>query len=498
MAGEPVRVRVTRSGRPVSKVEVRINSPQIDAIAEVKERSATVRSSPSVLGQVLTTIYKGDRVFVLKRGEDGWCRVVATSGLEGWSTCSFLETRSTASLGFTDQDGVFESSLASAAPVPLDIAAFYRSTPLAGALVAVTPYAFDRKEEVAPGITYRERRFVRGQQGPFTMQILEVDPKHPKIDVVAVRARDAAVGRETMSSLAARYGATAAINGGYFVVLGPYAGASAGVYLWNGQVLGSGGRRSSLLLCKERKGVEQIDIDVVDFRGRYTAQSGTQRAMDGLNRPMKDGELVAFTGAMGKSTRTEAGTLEAVLEPDGTVRELVETGNAAIPEGGHVLAGKGAAADWIRANLRMGSKGTLDLGLVPSKPKACEATDIVGGGPRLVEKGKVAQAAENLAHEKTRHPRTAVASTKSGKLLFVTVDGRQSSSIGMTIAELAAELVALGAVEAVNLDGGGSTAMVVQGRVRNSPSDGSERPVSDGLLIFSDPKGEQPRPLRPR
>ena len=57
----------------------------------------------------------------------------------------------------------------------------------------------------------------------------------------------------------------------------------------------------------------------------------------------------------------------------------------------------------------------------------------------------------------------------------------------MTLRELAAELIGMGAVEAMNLDGGGSTTMVVSGAVRNSPSDGKERPVSDAILIFSVP-----------
>jgi exopolysaccharide biosynthesis protein len=66
------------------------------------------------------------------------------------------------------------------------------------------------------------------------------------------------------------------------------------------------------------------------------------------------------------------------------------------------------------------------------------------------------------------------------------VDGRQPElSVGMTLAELASLLIELGAVEAVNMDGGGSTAMVIRGRVVNSPSDLSgERAVGDALLVF--------------
>jgi exopolysaccharide biosynthesis protein len=73
-----------------------------------------------------------------------------------------------------------------------------------------------------------------------------------------------------------------------------------------------------------------------------------------------------------------------------------------------------------------------------------------------------------------------------GRVLLVTVDGRQPElSVGMTIAELAALLIELGAVEAANMDGGGSTTMAVRGKVVNSPSDlTGERAVGDALLVF--------------
>ncbi len=86
-----------------------------------------------------------------------------------------------------------------------------------------------------------------------------------------------------------------------------------------------------------------------------------------------------------------------------------------------------------------------------------------------------------------RHPRTAVGVRADGRILLVTVDGRQpEKSVGMTIAELTALLIELGAVEAINMDGGGSTTMVIDGKVVNSPSDlTGERPVGDALLVFA-------------
>jgi exopolysaccharide biosynthesis protein len=84
-----------------------------------------------------------------------------------------------------------------------------------------------------------------------------------------------------------------------------------------------------------------------------------------------------------------------------------------------------------------------------------------------------------------RHPRTAIAALGDRRALLAVVDGRQPAlSVGMTLDELARLLIEFGATEAINLDGGGSTTMVVQGQIVNNPSDVSgERPVSDAILV---------------
>ena len=86
----------------------------------------------------------------------------------------------------------------------------------------------------------------------------------------------------------------------------------------------------------------------------------------------------------------------------------------------------------------------------------------------------------------SRAPRTALGITKDKKLLLVTVNGRQPGiSVGVTLTELAEIMIDLGAVDAMNLDGGGSTTMVIRNQVLNLPSDGIERPVSNGIMIIN-------------
>lgn len=86
-----------------------------------------------------------------------------------------------------------------------------------------------------------------------------------------------------------------------------------------------------------------------------------------------------------------------------------------------------------------------------------------------------------------RNPRTVVGTTGTGRILVVTVDGRQPTSVGTTIAETAAVVSSLGLREAVNLDGGGSTTMSVRGELVNQLSSTPERPVADALVYVDEP-----------
>ena len=115
--------------------------------------------------------------------------------------------------------------------------------------------------------------------------------------------------------------------------------------------------------------------------------------------------------------------------------------------------------------------------------------DAVAGVSLLLRNGRVEltwqQEKAGRSFAESRHPRTAVAKLKDGKLLLVTVDGRQPGvSVGVTLQELADYLLSIGAVDAMNLDGGGSTAMVLDGKLVNTPSDtNGERKIGDALIV---------------
>jgi exopolysaccharide biosynthesis protein len=121
-------------------------------------------------------------------------------------------------------------------------------------------------------------------------------------------------------------------------------------------------------------------------------------------------------------------------------------------------------------------------------PAANEASIVVGGGPLILEAGKVnvRSKEECIARDIAigRAPRTAIGLKQDGTVLVLVVDGRSTNSKGLTLQELATYFLRLGARDAVNLDGGGSSVMVINGEIVNKPSDGRERPVSMGLGLF--------------
>ena len=80
-----------------------------------------------------------------------------------------------------------------------------------------------------------------------------------------------------------------------------------------------------------------------------------------------------------------------------------------------------------------------------------------------------------------RHPRSIVGRTAGGSIVFLTIDGRRPTSVGATLTEASAVAASVGLRDAINLDGGGSTTLVLRGKVINRVSGSSERPVSDAL-----------------
>ena len=354
-----------------------------------------------------------------------------------------------------------------------------------------------KSEILAPGIEHIQ--ITRGYKsdkevtGPWFINMLRIDLTKARLRMV--HAMDEAVGLETVSSIATRYGALAAVNSGYFRTTGTYRGDSVGVEVMNGKLLSESNNNRAAVGLIEMNGTQQVIFGHVKFAGRIIVGRGLNHEINGLNRPRAENELIIFTPEFHRTTLTDPNGLEIIVR-SGRVTELRdEKGGAQIPPDGYVISAAGTARQWLLEKLRVGALVRMNLTWSPTEIDQTQlwkqVTNVIGGGPQLIKNGRVdiTNAAEKIAPAFVNdgHPRTAIAKLKSGQLLLVTVDGRQpGESIGMSLTMLANLLIEFGAVEAINLDGGGSTTMVIKNKLVNKPSDATgERPVSDAILVYA-------------
>ncbi|HEX2781421.1 MAG TPA: phosphodiester glycosidase family protein [Gemmatimonadaceae bacterium] len=356
---------------------------------------------------------------------------------------------------------------------------------------------------VAPGVTLRT--IVR-PEGPWVIHALAVALSRGDLEVHAARACDRFTGRERPSAISKRLnaegaGVVAAINAGFFDLEGG-SGVSENNVVVDGEIVkgvatteSPFGRRNTVrsqfaIEADGRPAIERFRLagTVRTPRGRWPLGSlNGDPVVDGValytswtTRPPRFPATVRSVSIPLERVGGHGDTLRYRVRADG--RDSVA--DSTIAHG--LLVGTGRAAAGIGA-LRPGDVITVVATITPGgTPRA-----LVGGWPAIVHRGEsIAARADSVEgtfprFSSARHPRSAVGISRGGDtLLLVAVDGRQASSVGMSLVELAQTMIELGAWDAVNLDGGGSTALVVNDSVVSSPSDPTgERAVGDVLLV---------------
>jgi hypothetical protein len=231
--------------------------------------------------------------------------------------------------------------------------------------------------------------------------------------------------------------------------------------------------------------------------GWVRVDHGQTAPLPRVNPPAANDSVSLYNSYLGARTPTDTGVVEVIVR---TVRAAAMAGDTAVgviarvdtlPEGveipgdGVVLAERAHAGAAIRASLQPGDsvRWSLRFRGAPARVK-----ELTGGFPMLLRNGSsVLGRIEDMipGFSVTQHPRTAVATLRDGSLLLMAVDGRSESSGGMSLTQLTDFLVSLGAVNALNLDGGGSTVMVVRDSIVNHPSDKEgERAVANAVVVL--------------
>lgn len=329
-----------------------------------------------------------------------------------------------------------------------------------------------KEEQIAAGLMQRTYIYA-DEDGQVTAYFVEADPA--KYNVRPALARGIIPGRQTVSGIARDTNAAAAVNASYFAS----DGTILGVTKIDGTIVGTTYYdRSAFGVMPDGAFV----FGTVSYNGTVKIDQVTL-PISGVNAERGENGLIIYNRAYGRTTGTNPYGLEYVIRA-GRVAEI-NTNDSVIPSDGYVVSVHGSAMDaFAAAGTRVGDPTVLteQTGTMWDR-----AVQIVGAGPRLVENGTVHVTAgeEDFPGDIRygRAPRSAVGVTKRGKVVFAVVDGRQEDSHGLTLTEFAELLVKFGVQNAINLDGGGSSALYVSGDVVNSPSDGQERAVGSALIL---------------
>ena len=380
---------------------------------------------------------------------------------------------------------------------------------LCAALTALGECGAQQFKEFTPGVAYANHTTTATEPPKqlWSIHLVRVDRARRELEMESAHAKNAALGMATLSdqikAVKREWGVpVAGVNGDFYERGSSYAGDPRGLQILHGELISAPTTGASFWVDD----AGNPHTAKVESQFAVTWPDGTSSEM-GLNEDYGTNIVVLHTPAIGAATKTRAGTTELILERTGEgpwlplkvgenfsarVREVRETGATPFAPDTMVLA---LNPDFARTLPKVEAGAVLKISTATT-PDVRGARTSISGGPVLVHEGQkqdlknTPKATGPMAEYSyrsmfQRHPRSAVG-WNDRSLFLIEVDGRQPGlSMGMKLEEVADYMIQLGCTEVMNLDGGGSATMWVNGRVVNSTSesDNGERPIANSLLV---------------
>ncbi|WP_198508533.1 phosphodiester glycosidase family protein [Bacillus xiapuensis] len=350
---------------------------------------------------------------------------------------------------------------------------------------------------IAPGVT-ETSLMLDGTAGRQSAFVMDIDPSNPNIHLQAGMPNKSEFGMQTVRQQASHVSKPGhiieigAVNADFYNMSN---GIPLGAVIQDGRVL-KPGTSESFGIKASGEGIIGYPNPSLSFK-----TAGAQQAIDGINMPRRANQLIAYTADQ-QTTKTDSNGTEVLVEgitedirhigqASGRVAKVIHNeGNQPIREGEIVLSGSGAAADFLDT-LTPGES----IELRTSVAKGWEDVEQALGGNILLMKNGTKTPIQENSFTAAKAPRTAVGIREDSSIFFVVIDGRQPGyAEGITIFELQNVMHELGAKDALNLDGGGSSTFASRTpgeaalSVKNIPSDGKERPVANSFFVVSTAK----------
>lgn len=339
-------------------------------------------------------------------------------------------------------------------------------------------YKVNNHQEISDGVRYM-RFQERSGQGPVQVNVLEIDPHHPGVEISPALASNRMGAKNNVANIVSSHQALAGINGSFFK---QDVGIPLGLMMINQELI------SGPIYDRVALGItpnNDIVMSRIRLAGELVLPDGRKVPLHNINQPrIRPDATVVYSSRWGGTAPAMPTHGMQVQIRNSHVTMVSNTAPLPIPRDGVVISGTVSPEMTKLASLQPNLFVQLNLYTLPDWSGMKHA---IGGGPWLVHSGQpfVDMGAQHFTSRSLgfREPRSAVGVTSDGKMLLVTVDGRQKNvSVGMTLYELAYLMQKLGAVEAMNLDGGSSTQMSINGKTVNHPSSGNVG-VSNSLLI---------------
>ena len=307
---------------------------------------------------------------------------------------------------------------------------------------------------------------------PVRINVVEIDFKLANnLEITPVLSSNSTLkSRKTISTIAKNNDAIVALNGTYFK---PQSGVPLGTLMINKKMYtGPIYDRVALGIFDDGFDIARVQLNA-SIKG-----SGKTVKVDNINQPrMLSTHVLVYTPQWGKYSPAAPKYGVGLQVIDNKITKA--SANAVeIPQNGFVISGPKS----ILYALLEKKDVKLSLNTIPDWQGV---KHIISGGPYLVKNGEVYvdMTAQKLGAIGGRNPRSAIGYTSDNNIILVAVDGREGSSIGMTLMELANFMQSIGCVGAINLDGGGSTVMYVNGKVVNNPQMKGGIPLSNAVVL---------------